>query len=221
MTEIKSRLDENGYVFIPAYVPQLETIISIKGLGNILEIEDIDQKQILVPKHLPKLTPNTYSGNYGLSTFPLHTDLAHWLIPPRYFALRCIVGAVAVATHLIDTKDIILAIGRNELRRALVQPRRAINGSRGIYRLLETLANQKELFRWDSLFIQPINEYSRSVIDDVTSFLNVEAKTEIHLINQGDTLILDNWRMLHGRASVNSSSINRRIERVYLEEVFH
>ena len=40
------------------------------------------------------------------------------------------------------------------------------------------------------------------------------------LTNPGDTLIVDNWRFLHGRSCVPAVDVNRRIERVYLSELY-
>lgn len=41
------------------------------------------------------------------------------------------------------------------------------------------------------------------------------------LLNQpGDTLLIDNWQMLHGRGEVLAQGTIRRIERVYLSEIF-
>jgi len=36
----------------------------------------------------------------------------------------------------------------------------------------------------------------------------------------GDTILIDNWQMLHGRSQVSAESTIRHIERVYLSEVF-
>ena len=90
MSEIKKQLELNGYVFIPSHFPDEETLTSMSNLGEVLHITNINQKQTLIPIKPSNSNLNTYSGNYGLSAFPLHTDLAHWVVPPRYFALRCV-----------------------------------------------------------------------------------------------------------------------------------
>lgn len=41
----------------------------------------------------------------------------------------------------------------------------------------------------------------------------------LSLLNPGDTLIVDNWRFLHGRSSVQADDAGRCIERVYLSEL--
>ncbi len=42
----------------------------------------------------------------------------------------------------------------------------------------------------------------------------------IPLQKKGDTLVLDNWRMLHGRSHIGQQFLDRRISRAYLEEIF-
>ena len=46
--------------------------------------------QTLEPKSLDEAPPNTFSGRYGRSAFPFHTDLANWTTPPRYVLLRAV-----------------------------------------------------------------------------------------------------------------------------------
>ena len=38
----------------------------------------------------------------------------------------------------------------------------------------------------------------------------------VPLVNPGDTVIIDNWRMLHGRSNVPISCVHRIIDRTYL-----
>jgi alpha-ketoglutarate-dependent taurine dioxygenase len=46
------------------------------------------------------------------------------------------------------------------------------------------------------------------------------AALNVLLLQPGDTLLIDNWRMLHGRSEVSTQSTSRIIDRVYLAEVF-
>jgi L-asparagine oxygenase len=220
MTEIKIQLELNGYAFIPSDSIAEETLTSISNLGIVIQINKTNQTQILTPDRSSNSNLNTYSGNFGLLAYPLHTDLAHWRLPPRYFTLRCITGSEDVSTYLINTKELISVIGHNILQRALVTPRRPVDGSYYIVRLLETIKNNNDLFRWDSLFLKPVNEYCKDVLKDVQQYLMTVNKQCLFLINRGDTLIVDNWKMLHGRSAINKNALNRKIERVYLREVF-
>src|ERR1035437_5471538 len=91
-----------GYAFLPQFRPDLPTTMALGLLGQIDFVEGIRAVQTLTPLRVTDSTPNTYSGNFGTGEFPLHTDLAHWVIPPRYIALRCISGTASVGTMLLD-----------------------------------------------------------------------------------------------------------------------
>ena len=176
--------------------------------------------QVLTPRHSEQAPPNTYSGNFGTQSFPLHTDLAHWYLPPRYFALRCVVGSRHVATNLVDVKDLISAVGRANLIRALVRPRRPLKRNLPLLRLLARLKDGSEIFRWDSLFVAPATNESKAVCETVKDHLASFEPIEMRLENPGDTLILDNWRMLHGRSEVSATDELRRVERAYFGAMY-
>lgn len=80
------------------------------------------------------------------------------------------------------------------------------------------LINGLYAFRWDSLFLVPMNEAAHQV----AKLMRADAwhlSDEVTLDNSGDTLIVDNWRVLHGRSKVPLTDIDRRLERIYLSEI--
>ncbi|MCC6263340.1 MAG: TauD/TfdA family dioxygenase [Bryobacterales bacterium] len=46
-----------------------------------------------------------------------------------------------------------------------------------------------------------------------------KVSTQIPLFRPGDTILIDNWQVLHGRSAIPVSCTGRRVERVYLSEV--
>src|SRR5277367_4742269 len=99
-------IQEEGFVVRKGVDPDLSTMEVAQGLGVTLNIEDIfpaagvEVVQSLRPRDTIHAT-NHYSGHFGFGSFPLHTDLAHWAIPPRYLFLRCKVGTPDVFTELL------------------------------------------------------------------------------------------------------------------------
>lgn len=168
----------------------------------------------LTPKEKVESTPNTYSGQYGHHEFPLHTDLAHWFRPPRYLLLRCVQGNNQVSTRLLDGNKIVDALGVRVLERALVKPRRPIKGKLRLMRIFQP--GTPSLFRWDKIFIVPASPAGEVGIAAVINRLKETNIVKVILGNTYDTLLIDNWRMLHGRSAVPDGSDNRIIERVYL-----
>jgi hypothetical protein len=210
----------NGFAVMRKFAVDLTSIDASRQLGEIDVVEGLDSVQTLVPHDCDEAQPNTYSGNFGRSAFPLHTDLAHWVRPPRYFVLRCICGAPNVATHLLDGQVLIDTFGTDTLRMALVQPRRPMRNGKQLLRLLERLdAPSRSLIRWDSLYLRPATSLAADILERIQTFLLRLQPAQVTLLEMGDTLVVDNWRCLHGRSAILNAGGLRRIDRTYLKEL--
>lgn len=216
---VRDSVDRQGFAFISEHAPRLSSKEALGQLGTILGLPGLRDVQALEPRDAESATPNTYSGNYGRGVFPLHTDLAHWYLPPRYLALRCLAGTEGVTTRLLDGNEAITAVGKSALERALVQPRRPLENRRALLRLLDSPDGSAQLLRWDRLFIVPVTPAAETTFSRLRAYTDFADTTEISLSKPGDTLVLDNWRMLHGRSAVGSDSTSRRIERAYSDEL--
>ena len=218
--DISTKLAVDGFAMIGGRSPEISGIAAFSGLGAVVRLPGVAEVQVLTPRHTGQAPPNTYSGNFGIQAFPLHTDLAHWFLPPRFFALRCVIGSRQVSTSLVDVKDLMSEVGRQNLTRALVRPRRPLKRSRPLLRLLSCRADGCELFRWDSLFVVPATDESHGICETVVDGLASIEPKEVWLENPGDTLIIDNWRMLHGRSQVSTEDEIRLIERAYFGALY-
>lgn len=216
MTEIGTSLQRHGYALLQQLAPASSTLEVAGSLGVPLTPRDGPLVQQLMPR--ATATPNTYSGNFGLGMFPFHTDLAHWRSPPRYLVLRCLHGYEDVPTMLIDGESLVETIGANLLSRAVVKARRPQNGAIPLLRLVEKVGDRSRI-RWDSLFIQSASRVGEEGCRLMQAAIADAPQIAVALSRPGDTLILDNWRMLHARASVPEGRADRILERVYLEEV--
>ena len=214
-TDVTDALSSDGFALITGHLPEIAGVAALSRLGTVIQLPGVAEVQALTPRQREDATPNTYSGNFGVQVFPLHTDLAHWFLPPRYLALRCVVGSKHVSTNLVDVNQLISIVGHQHLMRALVRPRRPLKRNRSLLRLLSRSEDGSELFRWDSLFVVPGTRESQVICDTVARTLTSIKPMEVFLKNPGDTLILDNWRMLHGRSQVSGEDSLRRVERAY------
>lgn len=218
-------LRENGYAFLPEWECNLATRAVASKFGHVIDIESIlpgsgiPTVQRLTPRRQSNAPKTHYSGNFGFGAFPLHSDLAHWAWPPRYFVLRCINGAPDIATTILHIEAVSDAVGEAKVRRGLTKPRRA--SSYGTASLLPVAIHSKDTvgMRWDSLFLKPMN----AAAEDIKEFMLREAShssqvRRVFLHRSGDTLIIDNWKVLHGRSSAPENA-DRIIERIYLSEV--
>lgn len=216
---IRAEVATRGYAFLSAFEPHRSSLEVIEGLGRI-DTGTANPLRVLRPQRREHSTPNVYSGNFGLAEYPLHTDLAHWYLPPRYFLLRCIAGA-EVPTFLVDGRPIVAAVGEDLLRRALVRPRRAALGGRPLFPLLRRGCPDREgsLLRWDELFVEAASSAGRQGSAAMQHELRSATREAIVLRGPGDTLVVDNWRMIHGRGAIPPTSMHRAVERAYLAEI--
>jgi alpha-ketoglutarate-dependent taurine dioxygenase len=215
---LQSTVTRQGFAFLSRIVPDQNPLHAFERIGDMVAVGD-QRTQELRPRHHEEAPHNIYSGNYGLGEFPLHSDLAHWYIPPRYLVLRCVQGAADVYTQLFDTRLITKVIGRSVLRRTLAHPRRPVNGRLPLLRILEEPQNLGTLIRWDSLFIKPATDASVRTFRTIRDVLSEAPIIRHSLCSPGDMLVIDNWRMLHGRSAVSPTALDRHISRAYLSRL--
>lgn len=219
----RATLESQGYILIKKWKCGLSTAELAQMIGTIIDVEKvaaghkISTVQTLTPRVAKQEKSSTYSDVFGLSEFPLHSDYAHWETPPRYLMLRCIVGGPNVDTYLLPTSR--LLDGNNCcISRAVVVPRRK-HSSHPICTFPVVFSRQGITgIRWDFLFLKPVNAAAAQTGELVIS-QHDKSVDYVNLVNPFDTLIIDNWRTLHGRSSVPTQAINRRIERIYLSYI--
>jgi hypothetical protein len=209
----------NGFVVFRGLGKGASTLEVASQLGTVDMVEGLAAVQTLTPRGIDDSPPNTYSGNFGRAEFPLHTDLAHWALPPRYILLRCIRGTENVATRILDGQHVVDTFGSDKLCATLVQPRRPMRNGKQLLRLLRSDDFSRDLLRWDSIYLHPASRLSAKVFGGVLEFLRDARPLEVNLLGPGDTLLIDNWRCLHGRSAASERDGTRHIERVYLKEV--
>jgi hypothetical protein len=214
---LRARIAIDGYAFLAEHRCGAGVAEVAAEIGEPMAPWGSAIIQHLVPRATS--TPNTYGGIFGLGSFPFHTDLAHWRCPPRYLLLRCIRGFADVPTLLIDGRTVTDSVTLDVLRRAVVRPRRPQGGEMRFLRLWQSSDTGVGLMRWDDVFLKPASRVGELAIQQVRERLHAAEPTAIAMIDAGDTLIIDNWRMLHARPAITSGREQRRLDRVYLEDL--
>jgi len=217
LSEIRKVIADKGYVFLPKIMPGISTEEFADTLGETISPWDGGLVQTLVPT--VGAAPNTYSGIYGLNRFPFHTDLAHWRSPPRYLLLRCVIGYSDVPTFLADGETLKRTISQDMMARAIFKQRRPLNGELSLLRLLEIDEEGREILRWDEEFLKPASKIGDTVNIQIREWLTSCQPISIGLERKHDTIIIDNWRMLHARAPIPAGRENRALERIYLRKL--
>jgi hypothetical protein len=222
--EVHATMRQEGFWFRKHLYPGLPTIQIAQELGRIVRVDEmipsfaIETVQALRPRTVAEASKNRYSGHFGLGKFPLHTDLAHWALPPRYLFLRCVVGSADVSTNVLRSDTVIAPVGTSILEKALLSAR-ARYGYSGLLRALCQRGDTR-VFRWDPLFLKPANKYGQ-VLATIMLGSEWDAVVKSIVLEQaGDSILIDNWQMLHGRSQIPLQSRDRHIDRIYLSEIF-
>ncbi len=214
--QIRDEIGKSGYKFLRSHRPNDSFVEIAKYYGMPMAPWENGLVQTLVPR--TEAAPNSYSGIYGLGRFPFHSDLAHWHTPPRYLLLRCVTGYPDIPTLLVDGHDLIDAITLDILTRAIFKPRRPRDGSVSLLRLCEPIEDTVRI-RWDEVFLKPASRIGEVADLRIREWLSTCKPTALSLAQPHDTLLIDNWRMLHSRSPIPPGRENREILRVYLEDL--
>lgn len=213
MKQLSDHLQRDGCARISAHSPDETTLAVAERIGAVSSIRGVSSVQELAPRRTEEAAPTSYGGIYGLSAFPLHTDMAHWHIPPRYLLLRCI-SAAPVETLVVHFREVLADEDDVTLRRSVFRPRRRIEG-----RLTSLRLKHGEMHRWDPIFIVPVTAEAERLRERLVTRLSSTSAAKLALDGPTDCLLLDNWAVMHGRTHVPPTAMHRRLERVYLDFV--
>lgn len=215
---VRQEVEERGYALLKTYRANSSGVEVASELGKVLTLGEGSPVHQLRPTPKDNAAPNSYSGIYGLDVFPFHTDMAHWRHPPRFIMLRCVVGFEEVPTLLADGAEIVREADEDVLARALVQPRRPVRGRLPLLRIFQP-SEGFGIIRWDDKFFRPASRAGEHGIESFRAALGTVSKHSIALVERGDTVVIDNWRMLHARSPVPPACEGRILERAYLEQL--
>lgn len=167
----------------------------------------------LCPIHRSAAPPRSLSRIFSTGAFPLHNDTAHWLTPCRFVILACLLpGAANRPTLLLDTKRANLRENETELLHTV--PLRITNGRHSFF--ASVFSKTQPFLRYDNGCMQPVCPGGKRVLD---IFSQERWKSEIEEIHwsRGKVVLIDNWRMLHGRKESNQEDLDRTLIRVLIQ----
>lgn len=216
--DIKERLTHHGWVFLPKFNPDLGHELAAARIGAMISLGEGKPVHMLSPQPQNSSLQNSYSGHFGTGLFPYHTDMAILNTPPRYMFLRCQNGSIRVKTTILDGREIQNAFPNSIFARAMFQPKNRTREGYPLLRLVERV-DDDVLFRWDPLHLKHSNPSGKKLSELVFEFIHQMVGVSVALSNYGDSLILDNWRILHGRSDASVHS-DRKIARCYMSEIW-
>jgi Taurine catabolism dioxygenase TauD, TfdA family len=152
------------------------------------------------------------SAKFSVGAFPCHTDTADWVIPCRFVLLACLEpGAGDRKTILLDSTTIGLT---TEQRESLhTTPFRVVSGRRSFFSTV--MQHGRRFLRYDPGCMRPLAIDGERVLGLLASDSWPELLTAIRWA-RGRLLVIDNWRMLHGRSSADADDSQPTLLRIYI-----
>lgn len=201
--------------FVGDYENLAEMILECgSALGCPIPSRGQELVQKLCPIASEAANPRSLSALFGQGALPLHVDTAHWPTPCRYVVLACVEpGSDLRPTLLLDTNK--LGLTEAEHRLLNTTTFRIRNGRRSFYGTI--LSADRSFVRYDPGCMEPVCSSGERALKVLTAerWSQLAEKVVWH---KGRVLVIDNWRMLHGRASTTrTNDSSRKLLRVLVK----
>jgi len=200
--------------FLRTALADAEDILRLgRSLGEVIATRPGgDLLDVLTPKDRIKALPKSLSALHGTGPFPFHTDAAHHRRPPRWLILRCErPGPSDRPTHLVDSAMLKLSpADRRALQRAVWWVR---SGARAFPASIISTIGGAPLIRYDPGCMTPADPSfvpSKAILENA---LSTTAPAALQW-EQGEAVVIDNWRFLHARAKGDGDAGKRILQRV-------
>jgi L-asparagine oxygenase len=181
----------------------------------------IDTLTVMHDRDAPR---HSLSAIHGTAGFPLHTDAAHRRHPPRWIVLRCVdPGCDDRPTLIADAHQLDLIGARlSETRRAVWSVRTGVRSflASALFPRTrrERVSGLADLgLRYDLGCMRPADPAFVAAATLLAEGIDRLPHDAISW-EPGLTMVLDNWRMLHGRSAGTDGNVSvRRLERVAID----
>jgi len=156
-----------------------------------------------------KVPASSLSAQFGRGEFPCHVDMAHLPTPCRYVVLGCGFAKERPAATLIQSVAN-LKFSPSEVDCLHSGVFLVRNGRHSFY--ASVLSGRRSFFRWDPGCMLAKDEYARVAQAAIERELGAMDPIR-HQWKAGSILVLDNWKVLHGRERCDREGARRVIYR--------
>lgn len=191
-----NNIEKNGYCVIDNFC-HFELTLFARSFGEIRsDPRSPELIREIRPQEFDNAKPNTLSSRYGLSSFPFHTDAAHWEEPARFLMFYCVnPGEGNRPTYLQDSRE--WQLDEHELdlaSRALW----AISSRNPKLSTMARIVDENLHIKYDADCMRPMSKLTRELHDLIKKKISTSNRVYVNW-NAGDLLVIDNARMLHSR----------------------
>lgn len=201
---ILSALSTHGYAQLSDVEGIEHALSATEKLGPLLPLNGV-AIQKLVPKGKEAAQSNSFSRRHGRGDFPLHTDTAFWTEPARFVVLFSSVASCS-ATRVLSLQDTDNLMAGARLSNPVFL-RQTIKGTFYSHPWGDTTELNT---MYDPCCMRPANP---AALEFQAATLRAGERSRRFQWSGAALLIIDNWRVMHGRESCNDG--NRVLYRFY------
>jgi Taurine catabolism dioxygenase TauD, TfdA family len=211
---VRAEVEVGGWCVVTSAVSGIDHLAErVQKTAEKLGAIERGRGQQLVESIVPQTPDTAYAGSlskkYGLEPLPLHTDTAHWPIPCRYLVIGCAdAGPTPTPTVLLDVRRIRLSkLEASACDSAVFLIR---NGRRSFYGHVRD--RDRAFIRIDPGCMTPL-ACDGEIALSAFSVARNESVLYRHDWKPGEILVIDNWRVVHGRGGNQHTVHGRRLLR--------
>jgi L-asparagine oxygenase len=213
--EKRSHLNRDGFCVLGNV--EVEKLLDVANALGRPELDPRDRILIKDIRPQPKVAANinTLSSRYGMGAFPVHTEAAYLPSPPRFLLLYCMKpGSGGRKTVLMDARQLFTELsGDHPPGTWVVKAGRSPFLCKAIW----WKSSSEFGIRYDRECLFPAGPAARSEEKWIHEFIAKSAPVEIQW-TEGQLLIIDNCRVLHGRGGSKSDDRDRWLKRILIRE---
>jgi alpha-ketoglutarate-dependent taurine dioxygenase len=217
--KLLSAVAAEGWVCVPGFCEpgqaeeRLGALASSFGRVAPARASSRSKLETLRPLRRELAHPRSLSAKHGNDAFPFHTDAAHWPVPSRLALLLCQeTGPNAAVTELVPVRRLMFT---PEERRRLTGAVFLVQNGRGSFFSTAVGCNWTFL-RFDEGCMRPVDSAAEAAADLITQRLREVEHTAITW-RPGTLLVIDNWCVLHARASAHKPADERVLLRALVQ----
>lgn len=206
-------LKEKGWTEFKSGSSDNELISIASKIGKVLNHPNGQSVFTLKPKAKNERGTGTFSDKHGFGNFPFHTDTAFLKKPARFILM-----------HSSEPSDCCTTIISKKDFWDLLEEKDKLNAERSVY-LVKThkerfytsfvfRENNIEGIKYDPACMYPFNASAKEFDQTFQEILKVIQPKNV-LWNGNKTVLIDNWKSLHGRSSAKNDT-KRKLKRIYI-----
>ena len=209
--QLNSDLRTNGWIEINNISSDNDLVDIANEIGQIIPQRNGELIFNLTPSNGENSVKGTLSNRHGFNAFPLHTDTAYWPIPVRYILLSskfpsCCKTLLTSATSILNQLDV---RDREDAHKAIYKIKTT---NSQFYSSLLFNENSVKGIKYDSACMFPANKSARAFVQKMGE---VEIPLNEITWKGNNAIIIDNWKMLHGRGNALITE-KRELKRIYI-----